>query len=538
LQAAKTSQESFEGYRRERLRFYTGGATATCEEPIGRLCYWNNNDDVPPPPERPDIASERRNLIDVLAAATKGNPADDWAIGQYVRYLTEDGQRAAALAAARSCGGTRWWCSLLEGFALHIGNEHLAASAAFDAALAAMPADQRCKWTDLSQWLDQATLATYKPLSCAAREAANARILWLAKPLFILPGNDLRDELIARHTMSRMQSQAKLPYDQTWGDDFEETEVRYGWPVAWSVQNGGVADPRIPSVIGHEPTPSYDFMPTARAVEAPATAAASEWNLKRERAKMRYSPRYASGFGVLSHQLARFRRGDSTLVVGAYDAAADRDFGRGKVRAGLLLAEGPQRIIATRVSDDGAMRGALSATVAREPMLMGLEVIDTARHRAARARYAIEPLSADASVSDVLFLVPGATPDRISLESLLPQAFGSQQIPAGGTVRLYWESYRPTSPTSPQTVSIKATRLNMSLRQRITGGLRLTTRPTPVSIRFTDNGRPDAGVGRVVSLSFPQVPAGQYRLELTVSGGGLPPATSAQTVTVTSRDDR
>jgi hypothetical protein len=47
--SARGQQEAFERNHRLGLRFYNGGADASCEVPLGRICYWNNNGDVPPP---------------------------------------------------------------------------------------------------------------------------------------------------------------------------------------------------------------------------------------------------------------------------------------------------------------------------------------------------------------------------------------------------------------------------------------------------------------------------------------------------------
>ena len=48
----------------------------------------------------------------------------------------------------------------------------------------------------------------------------------------------------------------------------------------------------------------------------------------------------------------------------------------------------------------------------------------------------------------------------------------------------------------------------------------------PVSIRYTDNGRVDSGPGRSISIAFPEVPPGDYRLTLLVSGKGMTDSTS------------
>ena len=90
---ARTMQDGFEGNHRTGLRFYNGGADASCEVPLGRICYWNNNGDVPPPAERNDAKLEREQLLDLLAQAQAADPKDDWVNGMRVRYAIESEQR-------------------------------------------------------------------------------------------------------------------------------------------------------------------------------------------------------------------------------------------------------------------------------------------------------------------------------------------------------------------------------------------------------------------------------------------------------------
>ena len=167
---------------------------------------------------------------------------------------------------ARACGGSVWWCAALQGLALHTLNEHAAAKAAFDRMLANAPGNQRCEWTEIALWLssDSAAQRAYRARPCDERVQSDKKLFRLAQPLWGLPANDLHNELMARHTMSEIHAMGRIPYDLTFGGDLLESQLRYGWPVNWSVQNGGVGDPRPPSVIGHEPTPSYDFFQTPR----------------------------------------------------------------------------------------------------------------------------------------------------------------------------------------------------------------------------------------------------------------------------------
>lgn len=523
--SARGQQDAFERNHRLGLRFYNGGADATCEVPLGRICYWNNNGDVPPPAERTDAKIEREQLLELLGRAQAADPKDDWVSGMRVRYAMEGGFPDTALVAARACGGTDWWCQALRGMALHNANQHVASGQAFDRALASMSESQRCAWSDLTMWLDPLMQPAYKALSCTERLARNERIFRLAQPLWMLPGNDIKNELFARRTMSRVHALGRIPYDLQWGDDLLESQVRYGWPTAWSVQNGGVADPRPPQVIGHEPTPSYDFMPLIEAIENPLDAKSTDWDMKRKKARMRYSTRYAAGFGALPHQIARFRRGDTTVVAGGYRLMRELEMGRAPYQAGLVLdrVDGTKPVVITK--DSAGANGALLAPIGA-PMLASIEVLAPVGKRAARARTLVEPLAADARLSDYLLLQRGDPSPTPSLERNATQAYGSLEIDGGTQIGIYWEMYRPASPGAPLQVSLRATRLGASFMQKLGSSIGLSKALTPVSIKYNDNGRPDGGAGRSLTLNFPSVPAGDYQLTLLVSGAGVTDSTT------------
>lgn len=522
---ARSVQDGFERNHRTGLRFYNGGADASCEVQLGRICYWNNNGDVPPPAERNDAKLEREQLLDILSQAQAADPNDDWVNGMRVRYAIESEQRDVAIGAARACKGTPWWCEALEGLALHNANQHKNATAAFMRALTLMPVAQQCTWTDLTWWLDPAMHAAYKATLCANRGAENVRVLRLAQPLWMLPSNDLQNELYARHTMSRVHSLARIPYDLQWGDDLLESQIRYGWPTAWSVQNGGVADPRPPSVIGHEPTPSYDFMPVPSAIATPLAATPGDWNPRRQKARMRYAPRYASGFGALPNQFARFLRGDTTIVAGGYRLMRELEMGRAPYTAALTgdAFDGREPLQAKRES--ALANGALLLPI-RTPMLASLEVLAPIGKRAARVRTMITPLPAGTRLSEYLLLQRGDVSATPMLERNALQAYGSNEIEAGTSIGIYWEMYRPASPGQPLQVSLRATRVGAGFFQKLGSSIGLSKSVTPISIKYNDNGRPDGGAGRSLNINFPQVPAGDYQLTLIVSGVGITDSTT------------
>ena len=525
---ARQAQEAFEGTHRQGLRFYNGGADATCEEAISRICYWNNNGDVPPPAERNDARIERLQLIEILERAYNASHSDDWVAGMLVRYDIEADRPDSALKAARACNGTGWWCSALQGLALHTLSQHAAAKVSFDRMLNTMPETMKCSWTEIALWLssDSSAQRAYRARPCAERMKGDERLFRLAQPLWSLPANDLYNELLARHTMSEIHSFGRIPYDLTWGNDLLESQVRYGWPVNWSVQNGGVADPRPPSVIGHEPTPSYDFLPSQNALNNPFASTPADWNLDAKKARMRYAPRYASGFKTPPYQFARFRRGDTTVVAGAYRLVRELEMGRPPYNAALVLdpLNGSAPIVVKR--DSAPANAAMLARIGNMPYMASVEVLAPTGKRATRARAAIEPLPASRKVSDLLLLTKGDPSSKPTLESATAIAFGGAEIDGGSTIGLYWETYLAASPGAPVTTSIRALRVGASFLQRMGSALKLSKAVQPVSQRIQDPGRPDGEPGRSIGLAWPEVPAGDYLLTLVVQNASGKDSTS------------
>jgi hypothetical protein len=301
------------------------------------------------------------------------------------------------------------------------------------------------------------------------------------------------------------------------------------------VQNGGVADPRPPQVIGHEPTPSYDFMASAKALATPIGATSADWSPKRAKARTRYAPRYASGFADVPHQIARFRRGDTTVVAGAFRLVRELEMGRAPYNAALVLdgMDGNAPIVVKR--DSAGANGALLAPLRGAPMLASIEVVAPTGKRATRARTTVQPLPAGARLSDYLLLQRGDPTATPSLERNALQAYGSLEIERGATVGLYWEMYRIATPAAPLQVSVRATRVGASFFQKLGSSIGLSKSVTPVSIKYNDNGRPDGQPGRSLTLTFPPVAPGEYQLTLIVAGAGI---TDSTTQTIRIRGDR
>ncbi len=247
LRHARRAQAEFERIRVLQLPFASAPPVAECDERIGRFCYWHDASPDSLPAEPAAVGRGRERLLRVLDSAARAMPGDDWLAGQRVRYLVDAGRTGEALAAARDCRAVRWWCEALEGFARHAAGDFPGADSAYRSALLDMPADERCRWTDLSAVLAEPLRRRYRRLACEERAAFEARLWWLAQPLLARSGNDRRTEHFARRTMAHLLRHAASPYGTLGGEDLTELIVRYGWPERWAPGCAGL-EYRSPSV--------------------------------------------------------------------------------------------------------------------------------------------------------------------------------------------------------------------------------------------------------------------------------------------------
>ena len=129
--AAKNAQLQFEHYRRNNLpesRSSRGGGS--CDEQVGRFCYWYDEKEPPPPRELDRVTEARSRLIALLDSAARPNPSNVWVASQRVRYLAEAGRARDAIAAALACRADTWRCGTLVGFAYHDGGDYFRADSA------------------------------------------------------------------------------------------------------------------------------------------------------------------------------------------------------------------------------------------------------------------------------------------------------------------------------------------------------------------------------------------------------------------------
>jgi hypothetical protein len=525
--AAREGQRDFERIRRDNLPALRlkGGGNGSCDEQVGRFCYWYDEDELPPPPEPERIREARTRLLALLDSAGLANPADRWIMGQRVRYLTEADRSREALEVARRCPEVNgWWCPMLVGFAQHMLDDFVAAESSYAAALALMSPKDRCDFTDLTLLLDDGQLKQYRQLDCDARPTYEAKLWFLARPFWSMRGNDARTEYYARVTYAKLLEDAPSAHEMGFDRDEEELLLRYSWPRAWSRSGGGILG-GVAGVVGHEPSPALPYIPNSIVADNPTSSDSVHWRRGVAPIRARYSPAYATPLLRLPHQAALFRRGDSALVALAYDVTGERAFdGASDVRAALVLTTGDSA--STTIVRGEGTHGVMTATHRWGPVLMSAEVLSAGKRAGARARYGVRPpyeVGARVKLSDILLYRPyDAIPQ--SLEEALPHALPSLRVRRTERLGFFWESYgtRPTGePLEVSLVVVREDAPEPSRMQRLGRALRLWKEAAPVSVSLQDvSARGSTTTARAMAVDISTLTPGRYvvQLEVEVSG--------------------
>jgi hypothetical protein len=532
LHRMRDLQAQFERRRRLMLpRFYIG--TAEHCVIVGRFCEWHPNiQDYDVPDEGKNIRRARVELLRDLEKANLAVPGDDWIIGQRIRYLVE-GHDSSAVSVARSCRATRWWCDALLGLTLHVSGDFAAADSAFTASLNGMPTLRRCHWINLLPLLDDDVRGTYKKMTCAGREAADARIWWIADPLFMTPGNERRTEHYSRVVHSVLQEDAVNTYGSRWGGDLAELILRFGWAEKWTREPSQSLYPETNvNVTGHEREPGFHFFLTQLPPDSLAQIVDSLFDIHQFPPREQYAPTYARSFEHLDAQVARFRRGDSTRIVAAYDVSGDTIFSRHGFDAALIaMGDEATTPSAARVAR-APTRNVLSVSTPWKTQLIGVELLadDSAGAARWRSGFAEVPLdSAKISVSDLLF-VDAAPSLPSNLEEATAHAHGGTTFERGKQIGLFWELYGKTPADSALPVSLTITPVDAGFLRRAFRALHIAPKPTPLNIRWQENGASGVLSPRSVLLDLSLVPAGKYSVKLEVQG--YPLATTSRTIEV------
>ena len=535
LKSAHRAQEAFEFIRKVNLPREFGVGSHHCDVRVGRWCVWNDEtNDREPPPESPRITRERAKLLALLDSLGSRFPGDEWIASQQVRYLIESKRYGDAVHVAERCAasGSRYLCRALTGLALHDSGAVAAADTAFSAALAAMPDSTRCEWTDISLLLDDDIADRYAHADCAGKARIADVFFRLTTPLYLRDG-DFRNEFLARVTRTAMQRDSRTPMGSSTEDAFRETAVRYGYDT-WFVRDdppaGSMGD--IPVAGYREGGSGFNFVPATDVFASPAALRLDDWDLRQRTARTLYAPAYAHRFKTLSRsQISLFRRGDSALVVAAYDVSGDTLFAAQPLEGGLFAVP---LIDSVRLGDargtitpNAQTRGVMTTEALWGPMVVSIELLDPRTKSATRARVGLRPPSSHGrvGVSDLVLFAPRSA-DSLphKLEDALSLALHSDHVGGDKTIGLFWETYGVRSGGEHFAISIGIERIREGWMRKTAERLHLATPFSPMTLQWTEMPDPGNGVAsRSVTLNLSQLEPGRYEITLTVSpSDGLP----------------
>jgi hypothetical protein len=516
--SAESAQRSFESFRRSRFPMSVGDGGGPCDVRIGRYCYWRGDDadEAPPPEDQPDVTKRRDALIAQLDSTSGRLSGDAWIAGQLVRYFVDARRTDDAIRyATNRCIAGRAWCAALAGFAAHADKRYAFADSAFGVALATMELPERCRWLDITDLLDGPLADRFERTPCDARDSLARQILTLGAPLYSVTTTDLLTEHLARYVRAKIAEHSATSDGEVWGDDARHLVMRYGWPQWYSRGLPRMSlDSRAP-ITGHDAGMPYDFLPSEHAVDHEARIRSDDWTLDNRFARTGYAPAYARSMHELPSQIARFRRGDSTLVVAAWDARQDTTLIGRPLRASLVVAGANSPAVVTK-QDSATATGRLVSTARADSGIVSLELLADHDRRAARRREGFTALDGNVvALSDLLLYKADASPNA-DFVTARDNALASTEVPLARAVGVYWEAYglRERAETVHYTVSVQQTGVSW-LRHAIerahladpTTGLRLQWDEVPE--------QHDGVAARGVRVDLSRLRSGTYELAVT-----------------------
>lgn len=528
LRRAHKAQAAFELFRRGRLP-RSDRLSGPCDVIVGRYCYWRGDDDDADDDKRPveplPIRDRRDQLVTLLDSLTAELPGDAWIAGQRVRYLVDAGRaRDAALATRSGCRADESWCAALEGYAWHRAGEYARADSSFGHALAAMSPDERCRWLDIGPLLTDELASRFRHLDCAHRDSLATRLLRLGAPLYSVASSDLLTEHLSRVTRSRVSEHTYVVEGPSWGDDSRELVLRYGWPEWYTRAEAPFGSALEASIIGHDPGRPFYFVPSARVLDHPSQSSDDDWRLNDRLAPSGYAPAYAKSIHAVPSQLARFRHGDTTIVVGAWDVSGDTTLAGHALDAALVLttdgADG-NRSTRTHAPD----RGSLVARALIDSGIVSLEILAPEQRRAARARVGLPAKGrATVAVSDILLYDTAldSAPARArtaSLDSLVAAALAIPRVGANRRLGVYWETYGARA-GAPLEYSISVQPADVAWYRRAAVRLGLGERESTLFVHWNDVARADGFSTRAMQVDVSRLRPGRYHLSVSAATGG------------------
>lgn len=529
VRSVRSAQSSFEAFRRARLPIGEH-MSGPCDIRIGRYCYWRGDeDDSDAPSEPPAIRDRRKALLELLDSAASIIPGDTWVDGQFVRYLVEAERFDDAIAFTRRCTAEASWCFALAGYAAHAAGRFALADSAFRHALSAMQPAERCRWLDISSLLDDDLAKRFEQAGCDGREVFVRRLMTIAAPMYSVSTTDLFTEHLARVTRARIAERAATTDGESWADDQRELVTRYGWPrwySRWEPEFGSQMDR---AVTGHDAGMPFDFIPSIHAFDHVSEISDDDWHLDDPRAVTGYAPSYARSVHTLASQIGVFRRGDSLLVVAAWDARRDTTMLGRRLEARLAVL-GDSSVRVARLDSVGAV-GRIWTTALVDSGVASLELLAPKERRATRGRRGVATSSKrSVALSDLLLYEPDPqSPTRLS--DVRDKALASAELAGARHLGVFWEAYGVGERGERVRYTLNVEQVGVSWLRRAAERAHLADRTGGLRIRWEERPTAERGIAsRAVRLDLSALRSGRYRIELAMDPDGGPAVVSSRLV--------
>src|SRR5947208_1509074 len=323
--------------------------------------------------------------------------------------------------------------------------------------------------------------------------------------------------------MVRIEQGRRTTFGLYWANDLRDVLLRYGWPTWWT-REPPMASLFVtePNITGHDPSPAFQFTPGARAFDNPGDTKSEDWIPEPLQSRERYAPRYAKTFEYLDHQVGVFRRGDSCVVIAAYDLSKDTALAGRPARAALVLTRSELEVVMRDHETRLDHPDVLVATTPCSPQVLSLEVVAPVRRGVARARYVLSP-DDNARMSDLL-LLEGVHSLLSDLAGAVPHGLAIDSVHADRPLGLFWE-VQGLSPAGEQvTTSLTVTRQKTGWLRRAVEAVGLATPRRDVSLEWAEVLVPRVETptvaGRALALDLASLSPGPYRIEVTVTARG------------------
>ena len=311
------------------------------------------------------------------------------------------------------------------------------------------------------------------------------------------------------------------------------------WTVGWCGwwERGWARDSRpsfdvmrtsapVVDVIGFEAVPAHRLIPPSHVLTSPASSDSTDWAVQLPPVVARYHPKYASRLLMLEHQQALFRRGDTALMVLAYDVSKVKGLEGAKLDAALVITPGTTPRGTTTHLKNAPAKGTMSVRAPWGPLLMSAEIAADSASTLVRARYGIRPpfaLGARVSLSDLLFYTPyGTFPSTV--EEALPHALATQKVRSGQKLGVYWEAYNTNPLGEKMTISLVVApegEDESGRGSRVGRALRLSRANQPVTLTVEDmSARGARTSARALEVDITTLKPGAYLVQLEIDVAG------------------